>query len=185
MGGACCRLNDPEVYKEKLIDVQQTDTGYSINKVIKIQSFFRGSLYRFKFGLRNINNRIRILTRKASLIKSDDLHEVPGKLIDINIVKFDEIVTAIEDKLGDFIIEEKELITYIRDYKQSLKNISFQYDDGSIYYGYYNNIYEREGYGILILPDGSKYQGFFKNNKMNGRGRLISSDGDYYEGLYC
>jgi hypothetical protein len=138
-------------------------------------------MFRFRFRIRNINKKIKILTKKASIFK-DNIDEIPGKLIDFNTIKIDDTVTSIEEKLGEFIIEEKELMHHIQDYKQKLKHMSFAYDDGSIYYGYYSKNYEREGYGILILPDGSKYQGFFKLNKMNGRGRLISSDGDYYEG---
>lgn len=40
----------------------------------------------------------------------------------------------------------------------------------------------RCGKGILIWPDGSKYEGYFKNNKQHGRGRLIHSNGEIYEG---
>jgi hypothetical protein len=183
MGGVCCRLNDPEIYKEKLIDVDKRDESVYLKSIIKIQSAFRATFYRFKFRIRYINKRIKVLTKKASIITYNDTRDIPGKLIDFNSFKIDDTVTAIDEKLGDFIVEEKELFIYIRDYKQSLSHISFQYDDGSIYYGYYNANYEKEGYGILILPDGSKFQGFFKNNKMTGRGRLISSDGDYYEGM--
>lgn len=40
----------------------------------------------------------------------------------------------------------------------------------------------RTGKGVLIWPDGSKYEGYFKNNKANGRGRLIHANGEVYEG---
>lgn len=35
---------------------------------------------------------------------------------------------------------------------------------------------------MQVWPDGSCYQGFWKNNKANGKGRLIHSDGDVYIG---
>ena len=41
---------------------------------------------------------------------------------------------------------------------------------------------ERHGFGILIWPDGSKYVGYWKHDKANGKGRLIHSEGDIYEG---
>ena len=34
----------------------------------------------------------------------------------------------------------------------------------------------------LYYKDGSIYQGEFKENMMNGKGRKINGDGDYYEG---
>ena len=40
----------------------------------------------------------------------------------------------------------------------------------------------RQGYGIQIWSDGSKYEGWWRDNKANGRGRLIHADGDVFEG---
>ena len=40
----------------------------------------------------------------------------------------------------------------------------------------------RDGRGIQIWLDGSRYEGYWKNNKANGYGRLIHADGDVYEG---
>ena len=42
----------------------------------------------------------------------------------------------------------------------------------------------REGYGKLYLKDGSIYEGFFKDNKMDGRGRLYNIEGFIYEGEF-
>lgn len=40
----------------------------------------------------------------------------------------------------------------------------------------------RDGEGIQTWADGSLYEGYWKNDKANGRGRLIHADGDVYEG---
>ena len=40
----------------------------------------------------------------------------------------------------------------------------------------------KEGKGIQIWKDGSKYVGYWKADQANGKGRLIHADGDYYEG---
>ena len=42
----------------------------------------------------------------------------------------------------------------------------------------------REGRGIQIWLDGSRYEGYWINNKANGFGRLIHADGDVYQGLW-
>jgi len=38
--------------------------------------------------------------------------------------------------------------------------------------------------GIQIWPNGSVYEGHFKNNLANGKGRLIHADQDIYEGYW-
>lgn len=34
----------------------------------------------------------------------------------------------------------------------------------------------------IVGPDGAKYEGEWKNNKANGRGKFWHVDGDYFEG---
>ena len=41
-----------------------------------------------------------------------------------------------------------------------------------------------EGKGILIYPDGSKYEGDFLNGKKNGYGTFIWNQNKYYEGYW-
>jgi hypothetical protein len=107
----------------------------------------------------------------------------PGVEISVDSIKINPKIIEVEEKLGNFVVEEKELILFIENNKNKLKKHCLKYDDGSMYLGYFNKLWQMEGYGVLILTDGSKYQGFFKNNKMNGRGRLINFNGDYYEGI--
>ena len=42
----------------------------------------------------------------------------------------------------------------------------------------------RQGQGIQIWPDGSMYEGWWRDNKANGKGRLIHADGDIYDGYW-
>ena len=51
-----------------------------------------------------------------------------------------------------------------------------------LYKGDWNKSGIKEGFGICIDSIGNKYIGFWKNNVFNGKGRLISVNGDYYEG---
>ena len=41
---------------------------------------------------------------------------------------------------------------------------------------------KRHGLGKQIWPDNSLYEGYWANDMANGKGRLIHSDGDVYEG---
>ena len=40
----------------------------------------------------------------------------------------------------------------------------------------------RHGKGCQVWSDGSIYEGYWKHDKANGRGRLIHADGDVYHG---
>lgn len=42
---------------------------------------------------------------------------------------------------------------------------------------------QRHGRGIQVWMDGSKYEGYWKRDKANVRGKLIHADGDIYEGI--
>jgi len=55
-------------------------------------------------------------------------------------------------------------------------------ENGCTYIGQFDKEGNRCGRGICIWTDGAKFTGYWKNNKANGRGRLIHKDGDVYEG---
>ena len=51
------------------------------------------------------------------------------------------------------------------------------------YYGFWNPLTnERDGNGVMVWVDGSRYDGMWKDGKANGYGRLLHTDGDVYEG---
>ena len=60
-----------------------------------------------------------------------------------------------------------------------------QLDNEAIYQGYWTAEGTRHGYGIQVWRDGSKYEGQWKRDMANGKGRLIHADGDVYEGDWC
>ncbi len=109
----------------------------------------------------------------------------PGNIID----NFDEIplspeVKKINNSLGEFLIEEKELLKYIESYPYKLRHFQLEYSNGDKYNGYFSPNWTREGFGILLYNNNNKYEGMFKNNLAEGLGRLITTNGDYYEGEF-
>lgn len=55
--------------------------------------------------------------------------------------------------------------------------------EGRLYKGQYNKrTGERDGVGVQIWPDGSRYEGLWRRDKANGRGRMTHANGDMYEG---
>jgi hypothetical protein len=180
----CCNIKDFALFGSKEKKVTDDINYRALLKLIKIQTIWKSIVWRKKFVRKHRKKNLRALTKYFITPDGFNEAELPGKTININNIQVHENVFNTEKKLGDFVIDEKELIKYIEENKNKLKNYSIQYEDGSIYYGYYNKSWEREGYGVLIQADGSKFQGFFKNNKMNGRGRIVGIEGDYYEGEF-
>lgn len=53
-----------------------------------------------------------------------------------------------------------------------------------VYKGHWSIDKKKYGYGILVNPDGSKYEGLFRAGKLDGKGRYITVKGDFFEGMY-
>lgn len=56
------------------------------------------------------------------------------------------------------------------------------FNDDTIYKGSWNYNGKKEGWGVYIKADGSKYEGFWSNDKIEGSGRFIDKSGNHYEG---
>ena len=87
--------------------------------------------------------------------------------------------------------EVKELLSKLPSFEKlnmtgkNLKMIGpVELDDKKFYVGCVNDRWEKDGYGLLYLPNGGLFEGYFKNNKKSGKGRLINAQGDYYEGEF-
>jgi hypothetical protein len=55
------------------------------------------------------------------------------------------------------------------------------FENGAIYKGYLKDG-ARHGPGVQVWPDGAKYEGEWRLNKANGKGKFWHADGDVYEG---
>ena len=164
--GNCCNIRKINNEETNDIDFHQLPKNTNFNnylekfsiykeEIVKIQSCYRGMKFRQKF------NKLQSEIINTSYIKSNkitekDFEEVLKTYPQLNSEKNNTNITIVKNKL----IDGKEL-----------------------YYGEYDserNI--KQGRGILIMKNGSKYMGYFKNNKKNIKGKLIHYEGDIYEG---
>ncbi len=53
----------------------------------------------------------------------------------------------------------------------------YQYKDGACYYGGWNEMGQRHGFGHLILTDGARYDGHFRGGSFSGLGVLQFPNG--------
>ena len=132
------------------------------NKIILIQSVLRGYLLR------------------KELLNFKQIKEIS---IDYNTEQFEKspMILRLNNLLPKFELTDKE------EYEINNANnkiMAILYPNKSIYKGMINRKGQREGFGKYFLSDGSIYKGFFHNNKMEGRGRIVNINGFVYEGEF-
>ena len=58
-----------------------------------------------------------------------------------------------------------------------------KFDNDSTYTGYVRKEDGvRQGPGIIVWPDSTRYEGQWQNDKAEGKGKLFHADGDVYTG---
>ena len=115
------------------------------------------------------------------------------------IEKFDKLIKEFAEYISDDRYNEAEK-SEIKKIEEHLDDMSIESNenndicftrpallfkkDNSIYKGSWNFQGKKEGFGTFIDSKGNKYLGEWKNDKLNGKGRLFSINGDYYEGFF-
>lgn len=89
-----------------------------------------------------------------------------------------ENVKKLEQELGPISPKEEE----IAQFSECFTRGPILFNDDTIYAGGWNYLGKKEGFGTYIKADGSKYTGFWCEDKIQGRGRYIDKNGNYYEG---
>lgn len=92
-----------------------------------------------------------------------------------------DIARQTEVSLGPFLYDADESQLNV---SELVKRGPYELDNGAIYHGQWTKEGLRQGRGIQIWRDGSKYEGYWLNDMANGKGRLIHADGDVYEGSW-
>jgi hypothetical protein len=141
------------------------------NYVILIQKKFREFLAKEK------KNKIQLEENQKEF--EENLASIGTQITDEEMnLKISEKVKSLEESIPSFNPTKEELTKF----KQTFIRDPIQFEDGSIYKGSWYSKEMRKGYGVLINPQGYKYEGFWINDKLNGRGRFIDDKGNYYEG---
>ena len=147
-----------DIYHSPLFSTNNHITEFNdkaLSPVIKIQKFYR--VY---------------LSKKRNSISKPSTGETQCSMILLN-------TTSIN---ADLINELYNNYPSISD-NSELIHVDASFKGEGIYSGEINEISkERTGRGIQVWLDKSTYLGYWKNNKANGKGKLIYPQGDYYEG---
>ena len=87
-------------------------------------------------------------------------------------------VNAIHNKLGNY--------NYINNLDDNIeRRVGKIGNINLVYYGFLESGNDRrDGLGVCIYSDGSRYDGMWKNDKRNGHGRMIWYNNDVYTGYW-
>ena len=102
----------------------------------------------------------------------------------------DRIVQRKENNLQHFGSESTGIGEFVYDQAEQTPTITIQKDlvrlecDESYYVGEWNELDQRHGKGEQVWDDGSRYEGYWKNDMANGKGRLTYENGEVYEGQW-
>jgi len=147
---------------------------FILSKIKMLQAHIKGRFFRYKFKLLHASELNIAFNPKNKPGTDLDLENYP--------IILTKNIQEMEERLGTFKFNEKEYYNTI--FKKNLRKFSLMMSDQTIYCGYYNSKWLKEGYGCLYAKDGCKYEGFFENDFKHGQGRLLHIDGYYYDGLF-
>jgi hypothetical protein len=130
--------------------------------------------------------RIRSFRRAAAIKSSNHIRSFSDKLAEGGIEVHSNLTVQEKlKKLGRFAFDNHNVrnLGVEREHKDLQTVPEVEGESTKLYEGQWNiktNL--PDGYGAMILEDGSFYEGSFSNGKMEGHGRLIHPYGDYYTG---
>ena len=142
--------------------------NYPSDYIINLQKLFRGYIER---RCRRELQRSPFNSSPFSVGNRENIQEITGIIPDFS----NTATMTTERKIGPYVYPEE-----IDDNIPKVQKNAVKLENGAIYIGEWNGKWERHGKGAQVWNDGSKYEGYWKNDKANGQGRLIH--GDVYVG---
>ena len=137
------------------------------------------------------NKNVPITNEEISELEVVEERKLIIKEFDENILNYGKYITEVEkeEKVHENVKKIEALINKFDPTNEELKNFMnlfsrepFLFNDGTIYHGSWNYNGKKEGVGEFIKVDGSKYTGIWNMDQIEGRGRYIDKNGNFYQG---
>ena len=179
MGGCACEIKacESEFLDMDNIRFQTTncqEDEKTINNIIKLQSLFRG--YRLRSLLKKSYNLKNPTFNKSLTTQNNQFSQIKN----INFSQKTLTSKITDEEIRDLLINYPPLI-FQNENLQFKKKINLE--NFTQYYGEFDiNTGKRYGRGIQLWNDGSRYEGYWINDKTNIKGKLKHNDGDIYDG---
>ena len=127
-------------------------------------------------------------TARKSEFTEDEM--ISMKEFDENIGNYGKIINdyEMESQISENVKKIESILKLIDipledvPHQRVFKRDAILFNDGTVYKGEWSFTGKKQGLGIYIKPDGSKYEGMWNIDKIEGFGRYIDKLGNYYEG---
>ncbi|OMJ79529.1 hypothetical protein SteCoe_20421 [Stentor coeruleus] len=166
-----------------------SDSIFSNNKpysqlTLALQAACRGYLARYQHKKpknRKLFGIYKYVSGSASDKTLSSISSIEGTIRSTRIIYIEETVK------GQALVEIEKNVFYQGQWNQGTKSkegFGILIDkDGSKYMGNFKNN-QKSGYGMLIWPDKSYFEGEFQNGVINGLGHLFNANGQVFEGRF-
>ena len=141
--------------------------------VTKVNSLIRGHVARCKF--KKYQFLFLVTGKKPHQLSKQDIMSFPSsKVLMVRLKEQQFKRLPLTEEMKKTIIENRTLLEFQN---------GMELPEGQIYTGTIDpKTREKQGFGVQVWPDGSKYEGFWHEDKAKGHGRFILADGDVYQG---
>ncbi|KAL4444491.1 hypothetical protein ABPG74_016784 [Tetrahymena malaccensis] len=153
-------IGSNKAYQIELKDKHFLIIQQMTKEIVLIQAFLRGFLARRKAN--------QIKKRKYNEKVNEQLTTYSSTILNFNSRNIAPFFYGFDD--------QDDPNSHLKEFRGST-----ELENGAIYFGEWIGDV-RYGKGIMTWQDGSKFEGYFKNSKANGRGRLVHANGEIYEG---
>jgi hypothetical protein len=152
-----------DLFARKIVSIDKRFTVLKFKRVLKR---WRGAAASVKSVSQDPDFDER-LKRLGNFVSDDDMRR-----------QTKEAVLVLEKQLGPIDSDSKAQ-------KGLVVKGPFKYNsDRSIYKGSWSQDVKKQGYGILVKEDGSKYEGNWENDEQSGFGRYFDNKGNYFVGKF-
>ena len=179
-------FNNSDNLRVKINDIFSNDQKL-LGSLVKLQSLYRGIKAREKFKK---NDKQIDQQNEVNEEQNAQLNEKNDEQNGQQNEHQNDLRNITSHSNHSIIIKEDELTTLLNSYQPLNDNVQVEIkspieypNENTKYYGEWDiakNV--RHGRGILAWSEGSKYIGYWVNDRANIRGKLIHNDGDIYDG---
>ena len=188
MGGSICVCNkENQIIPTSYTNFPLVDENFKNNKKYLYRTKNSNDIYLKKEIFISKHNCNNDKENKISIAIKNFDNKIKEFAIYISEKKFNEFdgnptIKKLEEKLDKNIFDIKDNNNNNNLNKTFSRHPLLFINDKSIYKGSWNFQGKKESFGILVDSKGNKYIGEWKDDQFNGKGRLLSINGDFYEG---
>lgn len=155
-----------------------------ISSIVKLQTMIRRFLVRLNYKkvlplMKNQNNLDGDKNYKSEYLQYD----FDNSRYEFNKEGWSKFYMESDEEMQEYVLRDYGDVSQIEYLKIFIQGPHSTYPEEAIYNGQVNSMNQRHGFGELVTMSGDKYIGAWFNDRFEGWGKFISSDGTTIEGI--